>query len=643
MRKRIIAFMMVFVLILPLVACGNTETGEKIKSQTDSESKKEEKIQIVFEYQDGHVNEEFESTLETMFDVDIIMDMNKATSPYMRLEQELTHNMAPDMVLCEYIRRIEDDVQAQYFYDLGSESFVNDYYLSAIEACTAADGGLYYIPGPSYVYGIVYDKTAFSELGLSVPTNYSEFVELIKKVDAMELTGIEPDPDDETKTVEVPVKAFVPTMRWSDMFQIIFNTMNYEDSIRGITNAKWLNDYQKGTGSMVGHMEGAAEKYIKLFDDGIMSLDYWNVGPGYRSKKLYDYHTSLMTIECQQGYEFNKEWNKDKPENMHEMGMMPIYTSDEPDSGYLYSIPRSFISITNQGAEDAKKLDVMLKIMDYLSTPDGQKLLINGSDYFGFLKDDMSLDSDFYADVMDTIEEERIISSFYYEDDNNGGVVENYMHSTTSDLINGSISVKEWLEGADIERENALKQQESQVYGTVQETMVPLQTAYIDGLAYLNSMDADIAYVPVDACYGTESYFYSGDITDDMINLISTEKFYNINPDEDDMQFVIVEMTGRELLDTALSLSDYGMAAFAGVEMIYSMSGENGEQYVSLKINGEDMDMDKSYRIATLRGAVSGFEVLETYEELNFVDMFKCYLETQNGMITVPQQLEIVE
>ena len=161
--------------------------------------------------------------------------------------------------------------------------------------------------------------------------------------------------------------------------------------------------------------EEAAQKYLQMFEDGVLSLDLWNVKPGYRSQKLYNYHTSLMNIECQQGSEFNKEVNKDTPENLHEMGMMPIYTSDDPDSGYLYAIPRSFISITKQGAKDEKKLEVMLEIMDYLSTPEGQKLLINGSDYFGFLKDDILLDSDFYSDVIDTIEDERIITTFYYE------------------------------------------------------------------------------------------------------------------------------------------------------------------------------------------------------------------------------------
>lgn len=70
----------------------------------------------------------------------------------------------------------------------------------------------------------------------------------------------------------------------------------------------------------------------------------------------------------------------------HEIGLMPFFTSDEPDSDYLYAIPRSFVSITAQGAKDSEKFDMMLKIMDYLSTTEGQMLLMNGSDYFGFLK-----------------------------------------------------------------------------------------------------------------------------------------------------------------------------------------------------------------------------------------------------------------
>ena len=642
-KKGIIATSLAVLMTFQFAACGNGV--KQLDGTQQPEEENGSKIQIVFEYQDGHINSEFESTLESLFNVDIVMDLNSNSSrnAYLRLKEELTHDMAPDLVLCENIKHIDDEILAEYIYDLGSESFVNNYYLNAIEACTSSDGGLYYIPGPSYVYGIVYDKTVFSELGLSVPTNYSEFKELIHKVDNMGLIGREPDPDDESKTIEVPVRAFVPTMRWCDMFQIIFNTMNYEDSIRGISNAKWLKDYQNGKESMVGHMEEAAQKYLQMFEDGVLSLDLWNVKPGYRSQKLYNYHTSLMNIECQHGYEFNKEVNKDTPENSHEMGMMPIYTSDDPDSGYLYAIPRNFISITKQGAKDEKKLEVMLEIMDYLSTPEGQKLLINGSDYFGFLKDDILLDSDFYSDVIDTIEDGRIITTFYYEGDDNEGMVETYLHGATPDLVNGNITVKEWLEGADSARDEAILPVKNEIYGTASETLTPLEAAYIDGLAYLNSMDADIGYVPVAANYGVQNYLYSGDITDEKLSLITAEMSFLSNPVENDMDYVVVEMTGQELLEHALESADNGMAAFAGLEMTYSMSGENGGQYVSLKIDGQDIDMSKTYKVASIRGAVPDAKVVQTYKDLTFRDILKSYIKAQEGIIIKPKQLTIIE
>ena len=631
-KKRLISVVMASLMVIPL-------TGFTAAAQESAE----ERIQLVFEHQIDRVSPEFESALESLFPVDIVMDQNQSTNPYLRLTNELTHDMAPDFALCEYIKRIDDEVLSEYFYDLGGESFVNNYYLSAIESCTSSDGGLYYIPGPSYVYGIVYDKTAFEELGLKVPQNYSEFVEVIQQVNEMGLTGTEPDPNDPEKTIEVPVRAFVPTVRWCDMSQILFNTINYEDAFRGISNAKWLSDYQKGEGSMVGHMEAAAEKYLKLFEDGVLSLDLWNVEPGYRSRKLYDYHTSLMTIESQQAYGFNQQMNEENPENMHEMGLMPIYASDDPDSGYLYAIPRSFIGITAKGASDPAKLEAMLQIMDYLSTPEGQKLLISGNDYFGFLKDDTSLGSDFYTEVQDTIKAGHIISTFYFEGDNHGDFVETYMHDATADLVNGTITVEDWLKGADEYRDKALAPKNQEIYGTVPETLLPLQTAYIDGLAYLDSMDADIGYVPVTAYYGTQTYFYSGDIMEDMIGLVTTANRYYVSTIDNDMEFVVVEMTGQELLDLALSKGDNGMAAFAGVEMTYSMSGENGEQYVSLKINGEDMDMDQTYRVASLRGAVAPAEVVEEYPDLAFADIFKNYLKSAGETVTAPEQLTIVD
>ena len=118
-RKRILTFALTLLLAFLLTACGEASIKvEETQASLQTEAEADAVIQIVFEYQDGHVNGEFENALEALFAVDIVMDMNISTNPYLRLKEELTHDMAPDMVLCEYIRQIEDDVQAKYFYDM---------------------------------------------------------------------------------------------------------------------------------------------------------------------------------------------------------------------------------------------------------------------------------------------------------------------------------------------------------------------------------------------------------------------------------------------------------------------------------------------------------------------------------------------
>lgn len=625
----------------------NTDSGNSSADTSGDNSDiytEDGKIKITIECQQSHIRADFEDAIESKFpEVDIEIAYNYSQNVLFSLQQALTHDMAPDIYMCEFIPNLGDEVLREYFVDMAAQPFVNNYYLSAIEGCSTSDGGLYYLPGPSYVYGIVYDKTMFNELGLSLPKSYTEFKELIATINGMGLKGTEPDPEDSTKTIEVPVQAFVPTIMWPDMFQIIFNTMNYETTFRGVKNAKWLNEYQTGAGSLVGHMEPAAEKLKQLFDDGILSLDYWNTKPFYRTKKLYEYHTSLMTIECQQGFEYNETYGNVEGCDYHEMGIMPIYTSDNPDSGYLYGIPRSYFGITKKGAENSAKLEAMLKIMDYLSTVEGQKQLISGLEYFGFLKSENEISNPLYEQITDAVENDRVITTFFLGGKISHGRIENYLHANTPALINGEITVEQWLKGADEVRDTMLNPKPETVYGSVPTTLQPVESAYVEGLALLNSIDADIALVEVAHNYGTVQYMYSGDITDKSIKFASPEVTSLAQPIEGDMQYVVVEVTGEELINSLEKTYGRGLAALAGVEMEVDLSKSGKEIYKSLKINGEEMDMTKTYRVAGLRGALSMFTPVSEYTELTFADMFKAYLETlPDNKVLPPEAIKIV-
>lgn len=607
---------------------------------------KDEKIKIKVQYQCGRMNLDLERILEEKFeDVDIVTDELVGETEYI-MYNEMKHNLEPDIYLYEGLKTMDDKLVADKLYDLSNEDFVNNFYLSAVSDCLNEDGNLYYLPGPVYVYGIVYDKTAFEELGLEVPHSYTEFADLLKRVTEMELKGEEPDENNSELKVTVDVKPFVPTVKWPDMWSFIFHAYSYEEYLKGSDNALWLDSYQKGEESMVGHMEGAAQKLIKLFDDGILSKDFWEVRAPVRTVKLYKYHTSLMTIECQSAVGFNERENADNPENLHEIGMMPFYTSDEPDSDYLISTPRCYFGMTKNAAKDDKKKEAILKIFEFLSTQEGQDLMIEGGGgEINLLKQSNLTDDPFYDEIRDTISEGRIISRFNYA--GKKGNVESYMHKATLDLVDGKISVSEFLEGADNARDAALenKLEPLKAHGLVKEMLSVEETAVIVGQAYIHATGAQLGIVPVRASFGMKNRLFEGPITDKAINCIMTTRMSAgvTSEDPNHINIVVVKITGRQILDLLEENKDT-FVGIAGLEVTYDPSKPEGQRYVSIKYNGKEISPDDEFTAVSVKGAVKNLPVEKLCDELVFKDMFISYLKSIGQEISgPPDSLSIVK
>lgn len=58
--------------------------------------------------------------------------------------------------------------------------------------------------------------------------------------------------------------------------------------------------------------------------------------------------------------------------------------------------------------------------------------------------------------MFETIKEGRVISNFLFAGLNNGDSVETYMHDFTPDLVNGNLTIEQWLMNADAVRDKAL-------------------------------------------------------------------------------------------------------------------------------------------------------------------------------------------
>lgn len=615
-------------------------------SSNDEHKEADEKIPIKVQYLCGRMNLELESVLEEKFpDVDIVTDEIVGDPDYI-IANEMEHNIEPDIYLYEGLYQMDDKVVADKFYDLSQEEFTNNFYLSAVSECVNEDGGLYYLPGPVYVYGIVYDKTAFKELGLEVPHSYTEFVKLLKKVKGMKLKGTEPDENDPNVKLTVDVEPFVPTVLWPDMWTFIFDSYIYDEYLKGVDNALWLDEYQQGNESMIGHMEGAAKKLIKLFDDGILSPAFWGIRAPVRTAKLYRYHTSLMTIECQSAQGFNEQENSETPDNLHEIGMMPFYTSDEEDSDYLFSMPRCYFGMTKKAAQDEVKKEAILEIFNFLSTQEGQDLMIEGGGgEINLLKESNLTDEPFYDEVRDTFDQGRLISRFNYA--GKSGAVEDYMHSTTLDLVDGKITIEDWLKEADRVRDEALdsKPEEEASYGNVKEILTVEETAVVVGEAYLHSTGADIGIVPCKASFGMKNRLYEGTITDKAIDCLTTTRMSAgiVVEDPNHVNIVTVKITGQQLLELLEENKDT-FVGLAGLDVEYDPSKPEGERYRSIKYDGKEIAPDDEFIAASVKGAVKSLPVVKSYDELVFRDMFISYIDSIGGEISrAPKSLKIVK
>ena len=585
----------------------------------------QDKLLITVMVSSGMNAEIIEDVIEEKFaDVDVVLVHNGTKASSYSLRQGLKNGTACDMIFSRDLQSV-NDIAPEYLYDLSSRDFIGNYYLAAITGCTNKDGRVYYLPGPSDVYGVVYNKTMFEENGWVIPHSYSEFVELIAAIE------------------ESGCRALQPSIMWPDSFQIVFNTFSYDKVIKGFDNFQWLMNYQNGEGLAVEHLEPAARTLIRLFDDGILSLDDWNVKPRERSVMMYSDHTTAMIFECQNAVNYNKEYSGENGYN--EVGMFPFWTSDEPDSDYLYSIPSYFIGITKAAVcESNEKKQMLLDILAYLSMPDVQQKLMAGGIQVSNVKKVPLVTDVFSEAVKDTIEEGRIISDFYYG--TSELKIEEQLRATVPALMNGEITISEWLSGADNERDRYLNEEKvDRVYGQVERTLTKLETALVIGDMYREITGADIGIVLVgNYYYSVNERLYAGDITDEAILCISPDKGL---AKETDMGIVTSRMKGRQIIEILNSTPStpgentgkYPYMAASGIQVEYAPWACDGEKVISCRLpDGSSLEPDTYYSVAYFNHTLDDYGIAaEKIIDTGWADCFIAYVDINDGTVKAPE------
>jgi hypothetical protein len=432
---------------------------------------------------------------------------------------------------------------------------------------------------------------------------------------------------------------------------------------------------------MVGHMEPAVADFKKLFADGILTTDALDVTPAERSKMLYQKHSTAMIIECQNALSYEQtmlenarasteEENTDsvnrrgKGERQvntateseeteivdHEIAMMPFWTSDSANGDFLYAIPSYYMAINKASAEESdEKKQILLDIYSYLSSVEGQEMLIGDGFQMSSIEGVALNENDFSKDILATIAKGQVINTFSLAEGEDNKQVERQLLSGVGDLVENRISVTNWLSSADAVRDDQLTEsieQEEASYGQVETTLTRLETAYTVAQMYQEETGAQIGLCRAGGwSRSTNGYLYGGSITDSSLECITPDKESQPeDEDSDQNKIVTAKMTGKQILDILNSgdvtntKGTYIYYVAAGLDVKFAPWGGEGERVISCKLpDGSKLDQNATYTVAYFNGSLPDDTIkAEDVLDMTWKDAFLEWLDARDGKVEKP-------
>lgn len=599
---------------------------EMNKEQRRNEGKyeTEDKLMIVMRMADGMDYESMEQAIEAKFPhVDIVIRSNTS------LDQAVVHQDTEDIVMMINSNFAVADLEAT-FIDLSSEPYVQNYYISSLQQ-SQVDGKLYYLPGPSNIYGIVYNKDMFRDNGWSVPENLDSFLALCNEIE------------------ETGIRAIQPALYYKDAARQFFTGFSYQAVLGGGTNEKWLSEYKIGKTVMEGHMEPAFDILDRLIQAGVLRSEDFEVQPGTRSDMMYKEQSCAMILETQAAPSYaEKRAGEDAPE----LGLIPFFSGSDKDSDYFLSVPIYYMAASKKLEQtgNEEKLSVVKEIFAYLSTVQGQEdVMGENSSVISSIKGVAYEDNEFLNSAKSTIQKGHVVPQPFFVGITNTEM-EQVLRENLKLYASGEIDSKLFMTNMNQTRDMVLQNQKSAqaaTIGTAEETFSILETSILLAKIFQEKTGAQIGLCPSNTRMpGNNWKIYEGNIQYGRAGtldwLFETSFPQTEDEHQDQGKLVKVYMTGENIVkalellySTRSNFPSAYMAAF-GLQITFAPWAEEGNRYVSVKLeDGSELEPDMLYTVAFWNGSVDPLLInaVEAEYEDTVPDLFQRWLEKQNGSI----------
>lgn len=578
--RRLCALLLTLSLVLPLASCTKKpeEAMTEIITQKVSDPSKTELTVLV----------------KNAFSINTFEKAAEEKLPQLDIIQ--VGNFTRDMGIGEYEARLEHDdltdvvmmwpleVGEQYWeerlVDLSSLPLTSQYTTSMLNDISR-DGKLFYLPGPSQLRGIVYNKTLFAENGWEVPTDFDGFIALCKEIEASGIRSLQLGLGNE----EVLDTAFVG--------------YGFESSFSSPQNAKFLKSYNSGTGSFGDNYIPALETFKRLVDEGVLQKGDLNIRYAEREKMLFERRCAMVedsVLLARRGKEYNGCTD--------EFALMSFFNpGTDADWARLYPVCYIGLNKKLELPENTAKYELAMQLLEYISTPEGQEAL--AGDTGGMIS---GLNGVAPPDVPEIKDMLPALNAGRYSRFPTLKNAQSALRLGLAGIVAGTHTIEDVVTMVDAENANPPIAEALPVIGTAAEEFSLIDTGSFVTDAMRAYSGCDIALFMDNGKDGNNngkgiySRFYQGDLT-----MTDVQRVLPDMRQGEKGELWKVTMTGVDLLTTleyAIPVENNKVGwfyYFSGLRMEYAPSAPQGERIRSITdAAGNKIDSEKLYSVAVM-------------------------------------------
>ena len=390
----------------------------------------------------------------------------------------------------------EADLQKNRLIDLSGYEFSARYAASRLNECSV-NGSLYLLPCNFSVLGIHYNKTLFEKHGWAVPTSFYELQQLVPQIRA------------------AGVKVATTNLGYAgNGFQYLFalaDTM----FLRTPEGLDWEEAFLQGRADAAGAWADTVAYMQEWIDLGMLNGDC--CGKTSREAREAFYRGDSAFYISGGAFHFSQSTDA----NGNEYGLMPWLSRDGSNNRYLTSTDCYFgLSADLELPRNKQKLADALKVMDFISTEKGQRILAGNAGQLLPLQESDASFTDEYRDVIKML---------------NAGFSAPLTYRGWEDVIVPvGEECREWCAGRSTGKkviavmERSLRdslRNETGVCAVSPEDLTLEQTAELVGKAFMEAAGADCALISLGGYhngreneYGVNGRLFAGPINDVIIS-----------------------------------------------------------------------------------------------------------------------------